>query len=113
MPDGADPGSGGVILGDGAVAAMEEMGRRIGIICTNCGGSMEGPGFEFISLRVEQKGEKPTVIVGRTFVCGRDDCAEARETMRGKATAVRDAGGWTVFTGPASESDHADSAEAH
>lgn len=87
------------LLGEEAGAMLEQQATTMGIVCTSCGLEMRGPGFEFISLRPTIKAGKPTMEVGRLWICGREDCAEAREEAREKSTAVRPAGGWEVLTG--------------
>jgi hypothetical protein len=91
------------ILGEQGAAMLEQRGHELGIFCHSCGLEMSGAGFEFISLRAVTRETRPTVVETRAFICGRDECAEAREAARQRATAVKPAGGWQVLTGPAEE----------
>lgn len=102
MSDQSAPAGGIPLLGEQAVAILEQRATQLGINCTVCGLEMSGPGFEFVSMRVEAgEEERPKVIEERAFICHREECAEAREKLRSRATAVRPAGGWEVLTGPA------------
>lgn len=91
--------SAGVLLGLDVKAAIAEAAVNLGIICTSCKQAMEGPGFEFVSIRPEAREGRPTIVIGRQFICARDECAAAREDAHSRATAVRPAGGWTAFYG--------------
>lgn len=104
----------GRILGEQGRAMIEQAAVALGINCTNCGLPMEGPGFEFVSLRAVFKvGDRPKVINSHVFLCGRDDCAKARDKAYAVATAVRPAGGWQVFEAKAAgEEDGVDEPSA-
>lgn len=91
--------SAGVLLGLDAKAAIAETAINLGIICNSCKQAMEGAGFEFVSIRPEAREGRPTIVVGRQFICARKECAAAREDARTRATAVRPAGGWTAYYG--------------
>ena len=105
---GAGAGNGAVLLGEQATAMLEQTAIQLGINCTACGLEMSGPGFEFVSLRPTMRQGKPTVVVGKVFVCSREDCAVAREEARSKCTAVRPAGGWEIQAAVTGEVDDPD-----
>lgn len=97
------------LLGEQRAAMLEQQAITLGINCTACAMEMSGPGFEFVSLRAVFKDGRPTVIEGHAYICHREECAEAREKARGRATAVRPAGGWELIpaapSGEHSEND--------
>ena len=107
-----EPSPSAQMLGPEAAEILDLRAAQLGINCTSCGLEMSGPGFEFLSMRVVLR-EKPTVVEERAFICHRDDCAEAREKLRGRATAVRPAGGWSVLTGPAQVEEEGKDGGAH
>lgn len=110
MADALDrgAGNGAVLLGEQAAAMLEQTAIQLGINCTVCGLEMSGPGFEFVSLRPTMRQGNPTVVVGKVFVCGREECADGREKARSKCTAVRPAGGWEIQTAVTGEVDDPD-----
>jgi hypothetical protein len=55
-------------------------------------------GFEFVVMKpLLDKGGDAHVAVGNVFICSRDGCQIARDAAAKTATAMRPAGGWTVF----------------
>lgn len=96
LPDSA---KGAALVGEDAARALEEAARLHGVLCSSCALGMEGPGFEFLSLRTELIQGQPTVVKSIAFICDRDTCIEARQKLSESATATRPAGGWTLFIG--------------
>lgn len=100
VPGGGDPppGDGAVLLGPDADEALEEAGRRVGLICAGCGGPLDQQGcWEYVTLRPEVREGVPKIITSKAFICGRESCAHVRARLEQSATARRPWQPWHLF----------------
>lgn len=98
LPGGDRPPSeGAVLFGPDAEEALEEAGRRTGLICAGCGGSMDQPGWEYLTLRPEVQEGAPRIVISKAYVCNLDRCIPVRARLEQSATARRSWQPWHIF----------------
>lgn len=96
---------GGVILGQGAIDAVEKALRNVGAICAECDRPCHferfiGPSMtlEFLLATAKFEGEKAKVVVQRGYACMRRDCAgEEKFSRHPDVVAVRRIPSWEII----------------
>jgi hypothetical protein len=99
-------------MGPDAEAALEEAGRRTGLICAGCGGSLDQSGWEYLTLRPEVQEAAPKIVISKAYVCNRQRCAHVRARLEQSATARRPWQPWHIFEDAPPPSNGAGDAEA-
>lgn len=103
----AKAAEGGVVLGQGAIAAMEKALRTIGAICCECERptyfpTLRGPSVtqEFMLATAKIEEGKPKVVVQRAYACVRRDCEGAKKLIdHPDVIAVRSIPSWEILAG--------------
>lgn len=86
--------------GADADRALEEAGRRTGLLCAGCGGPMDQQGWEYLTLRPELQEGTPKIVISKAYVCNRSGCAHVRARIEQTATARRPWQPWHIFGAP-------------
>lgn len=96
--EGAPPSAEGPPdLSQAALEAKHLAAMRAGLFCAACGQAIDEPGWEYFSVKTELRNGNSVVVSKVAYICRRDCCEEARETLNKSAAGRREWRAWEIF----------------